>query len=934
MATTVTLTPQQFVHKWQQTELKERSASQEHFIDVCRLIGHPTPAESDPAGERFTFEAGASKVAGGEGFADVWKRGFFAWEYKGKHADLDKAYEQLLKYRESLQNPPLLIVSDMEQFVIHTNFTNTVKRVVPLGLEDLLDPTNLALLRAAFYDPSLFQSPDTPETITAQAAARFGELARILRERGNDPQEVAHFLIRLLFCLYAEDIGLLPEDVFTYLATQLRGRPAPFNQELANLFGAMSTGGLFSLRDIPCFNGGLFDAADVVALDVEALDVLCEVCELDWANIEPSILGTLFERGLDPDKRSQLGAHYTSRDDILLIVEPVLMAPLRRRWDDVRQEAEELAQRRDDAASTRARNDSHRELTATLQGFAAELGAVRVLDPACGSGNFLYVALRQLLDLWKEVSVLGSELGLPLMQPLEGSAPYPTQLHGIEIDPYAHELAQATLWIGYIQWLRENGFGYPAEPILKPVETVLQMDAILAHDEAGNPVEPEWPEADVIVGNPPFLGGKLLRQELGDVYVDGLFALYEGEVAHEADLVCYWFEQARQLLANGKLSRAGLLATQGIRGGANRRVLERIKTTGDIFMAWSDREWVLGGANVHVSMVAFDDGSETSRQLDAKKVQSINPDLTSTVDVTKAARLQENSDLAYMGDTKGGPFDIDSRTAQAMLAALGNPNGRPNSDVVHPWVNGRDVTQRRRRMWIIDFGIDMPAEEAAQYEAPWEYARTNVQPARRTNRRAAYRERWWIHVEARPAMRVALAPLSRYIATPCVAKHRLFAVLGREVLPDHALIAFCRDDDYFFGVLHAQPHELWALRQGTQLETRPRYTPTTTFETYPFPWAPGQEPVGDARVEAIAQAANELVEKRQAWLNPEGATEKELKRRTLTNLYNQRPTWLDLAHKNLDAAVFDAYGWPHELEDEEILERLLALNLERAGEES
>ena len=422
MSPTPTLTPQEFVHKWRQTELKERSASQEHFIDVCRLIGHPTPAESDPSGESFTFEAGASKTTGGEGFADVWKRGYFAWEYKGKHANLDKAYEQLLKYRESLQNPPLLIVSDMEKIVIHTNFTNTIKRLVTLSLEDLLDPAKLGLVRAAFYDPSQFRSPDTPETVTKQAAAHFGELARILRERGNDPQDVAHFLIRVLFSLFAEDIGLLPENVFTELAARARSRPEAFNRQLEQLFEAMAHGGMFGWVDIRHFNGGLFDSGDALPLDIEALDVLCEVCALDWANIEPSILGTLFERGLDPAKRSQLGAHYTSREDILLIVEPVLMAPLRRRWEEVRQGALELAARRDEATSTRARNDRHRELTATLQGFAAELAAVRVLDPACGSGNFLYVALRQLLDLWKEVSVLGSELGLPLMQALEGTA--------------------------------------------------------------------------------------------------------------------------------------------------------------------------------------------------------------------------------------------------------------------------------------------------------------------------------------------------------------------------------------------------------------------------------------------------------------------------------------------------------------------------------
>ncbi|GAF91140.1 unnamed protein product, partial [marine sediment metagenome] len=275
-----------------------------------------------------------------------------------------------------------------------------------------------------------------------------------------------------------------------------------------------------------------------------------------------------------------------------------------------------------------ARTRAKRRLEKLLHGFADEIAYTKVLDPACGSGNFLYVALRELLDLEKDVIRFATDLGLPMFFPTVK----PEQLYGIEINEYAHELAQATIWIGYIQWLRENGFGQPSEPILKALDNIHEMDAILAFDEDGNPVEPEWPEADVAIGNPPFLGYFRLRAELGDEYVVPLFALYKNRVSGAGDLCCYWFEIARALIENGKLKRAGLLATQGIRGGASRKVLDRIRESGEIFWAQSDREWVLEGAAVHVSMIGFDNATECSRELDGLAVAAINSDLSSSAD--------------------------------------------------------------------------------------------------------------------------------------------------------------------------------------------------------------------------------------------------------------------------------------------------------------
>jgi hypothetical protein len=586
------------------------------------------------------------------------------------------------------------------------------------------------------------------------------------------------------------------------------------------------------------------------------------------------------------------------------------------------------------------------ESESLIHAFLVRLQNVKVLDPACGSGNFLYVTLQALKDLEKEVIVYSMENGLGSFLPLVG----PWQLYGIEINPYAHDLAQMTVWIGWLQWIRANGFGSPNEPILRAIPGNFQCrDAILdrgtgvspvdhgrdAHatpsePACGEPVEPEWPRVDFIVGNPPFLGGNRIRKELGDAYVENLFALYAGRVPAFADLCCYWFEKARAHIAAGGCRRAGLLATQGIRGGANREVLKRIKETGDIFWAVADRDWIQDGASVHVSLAAFDGGEETARTLDGRAVATINPDLTSAADVTTAAILPANQGISFQGPSPKAPFDIDAETAAAMLADTGNPNGRPNSDVVRPVVSAVDIGQSWRGKWSIDFAL-RPLEEAAQYEKPFEYVKTNVLPARE-QRRDDYRGMWWQYARPRPDMRAALEGKSRYIATPRVSKHRLFIWLDAAVLANDGTIVFARDDDAFFGVLHSRIHEVWARAQGTQLreaESGCRYTPTTSFETFPLP--PGfsalRPPPSDLCLPAIAAAARELVEKRDIWLKPEGATSAELKKRNLTALYNARPTWLDLAHRKLDAAVATAYGWPGDLPDDAILERLLALNL-------
>jgi type II restriction/modification system DNA methylase subunit YeeA len=363
-------------------------------------------------------------------------------------------------------------------------------------------------------------------------------------------------------------------------------------------------------------------------------------------------------------------------------------------------------------------------------------------------------------------------------------------------------------------------------------------------------------------------------------------------------------------------------------------VLDHIKEAGDIFAAYSDKLWVLDGATVHVSIVCFDSGTETTRHLNGMPVVSINADLTASVDLTTAQRLQENAGLAFSGTKKYGPFDIPHSVAIELLSASDNPNGRPNSDVVKPWVNGQAIAQNRMDMWIIDFGTEESLDAVEAYVQPFVYISTHVRPVRMKDKDKKTRENWWLFQRPRPEMRTATAELHRFIVTPAVSKHRFFVWLGHPTVPDQQLVVIARDDDYFIGVLHSRIHELWARASASQLrdaESGTRYTLTTTFETFPFPWPPGAEPTDAPRVQAIAAAAAELVAQRDAWLNPPGLPEKELQKRTLTNLYNARPDWLAAAHRRLDAAVFAAYGWPEDLGDEEMLARLLALNLVRAG---
>jgi type II restriction/modification system DNA methylase subunit YeeA len=952
------MTPADFIAKWKASAQTESAAAQEHFIDLCHLLDEPTP-NSDPTGAAYAFEKGATKATGGNGWADVWRRGRFAWEYKGKHKDLDAAHRQLLLYAGALENPPLLVTSDIERIVIRTNWTGHATERHELLLDDLATPARLAILKHVFADPDRLRPKVTRQALTEQAAKEFAAIAQRLRDRGHAPHDVAHFLARLAFCAFADDVKLLPPGLFERMLAAARRNPAQSARLAGELFQAMANrGGSVGYDEVPWFNGGLFDAAPALALEADEVAIIQRAAALDWADIDPSILGTLFERGLDPAKRSQLGAHYTDRATIERLTDPVILRPLLAEWERARAGiAAALARAEAAKAGSAARKKATDEARAHYTKFLERLRGFRVLDPACGSGNFLYIALLALKDLELRAGLEAEQLGLQ-RELLMGVGP--EQVLGIELNPYAAELARVSVWIGHIQWAVKNGLMPPANPVLKPLDTIECRDALLAADGSAAP----WPRADAIVGNPPFLGDKKMIGDLGEDAVAALREAYAGRVPGGADLVCYWFERAREEVVAGRAMRTGLVGTNSIRGGANRVVLDRITDSATIFEAWGDEPWVLDGAAVRVSLVCFAREASSPFRLDGRAVARINADLTSAAaDLTTARELVDNAGVAFNGIQKTGPFEIDGVLARAMLTEPTNPNGRRNSEVVRPWWNGLDVARRPRDMWIIDFGPDVSEADARLFIRPFAHAVQHVKPVRDGNKLEALRRDWWRHWRPRLGMRNALEPLTRFIVSPEVSKHRVFVWAPATVCADKNLVAIARDDDTTFGILHSRFHEAWALRLGTWLGVGndPRYTPTTTFETFPFPAGltpnlPAAAYAADPRAQAIAKAAQALVAARDRWLNPPDLVERipevvenfpdrlvprsleaaqALKKRTLTNLYNTRGTaegaWLDALHAALDAAVAAAYGLPADIAEDDALAALLALNHARSS---
>ena len=1017
------MTPQDFITKWgpggPAFHLNEEQGAQSHFIDLCDLLGVPKPGSQDG----YLFEKQTTVIGESKGYADVFMRGAFAWENKAPGKNLDAALKQLLNYSSALSNPPILVVCDRLQIRVQTQFTGHPTEKFAVLLAELAQPDKLAQLRRIWLDPESFRPKITSRDITEVAAKSFATLAGQMRIAGHEPQKVSHFLTQCLFCFFAEDVGLLPDRLFEKMINAKLDLPSKNGMlpseklagGLSSLFHAMNTGDLFGVHDIDRFNGGLFKSIDVPKLDIMNVTELRNAAALNWSAIDVSIFGTLFERGLDPSKRSQLGAHYTDPATIMRIIEPVLQRPLLQLWEQCRQQIHGLQ------AKSKRKGDKNNLLARTaFIGWLDQLKAFRVLDPACGSGNFLFLGLKALKDIELASHLEAAALGLDREADLVTG---PHNLLGIELNEYAAELARVTVWIGELQWRLTHGFDFKTNPVLEPLDHIECRDALIewvpapprqgsgGDEPAPRAAEAAWPWASVVVGNPPFLGGSKKRRELGDSYFEALDNVFKSRVPGGADLVCYWFDKARVAIEQSGLGAAGFVATQSIRSGSNRVVLEAITRKVAIFDAWSDEPWVNEGAAVRVSLVSF--GWGACCFLNGAPVEGVNAELGSSLlsDMSLAMSLVENHRATFEGTKKYGDFDVTGQLARYWLS-LPNPHGRPNSEVVKPWRNGQDITRRASDTWVVDFGAHMSEADATLFDAPFTHLLRSVKPARLTVRRERTRRLWWIHEEARVALRDSIKGLPRFIVTPRVAKHRLFVFLDATVLPDTRLNVVARADDATFGILSSRLHEVWSLANASMhgVGNDPTYNAKSCFETFPFPQGltpadtahqttetlPGGEiiPAGlpgasseaisasnqplaqvftsgaainkvasglDVRTHAtrIAQAAHRLNALREAWLNPPEWTQrlpevvplgmasspypdrivarpghdKDLAERTLTKLYNQRPAWLAAAHHTLDNAVAAAYGWVDysaDMADDELLKRLLALNLARA----
>ncbi len=1012
------MTPQTFIAKWgpggPAFHLNEEQGAQSHFLDLCELLGVPKPgSEAD-----YLFEEKNAMVGGRTGYADVFKRGAFAWENKAPGKNLDAALRQLQSYSLALSNPPILVVCDRLRTHIYTQFSGHPTETHVVLLAELDQPDKLALLRRIWLEPESFRPKKTSRDITEAAARSFATLADSLRKRGpakeadaagfqTHADEVAHFLTQCLFCFFAEDVGLLPGRMFEGLVNNRKLTSDKLTTGLANLFTVMQGGGLYGNDDIPWFNGGLFKTIKVPQLTVLEMTELRNAAALNWSAIDVSIFGTLFERGLDPSKRSQLGAHYTDPATIMRIVEPVLQRPLLKIWEQTAKEIRGLM------AKNKKKNDaSYKAARTRFIQWLDRLKDYRVLDPACGSGNFLFLGLKTLKDIEHKSHIDAALMGLDREADLVTG---PHNMLGIELNEYAAELARVTVWIGELQWRLQHGYEFKTNPVLEPLDHIECRDALLTFapgsstklplppgEEGGAgssfATEAAWPKASVVIGNPPFLGGSKKRRELGDTYFEALATVFKGRVPGGADLVCYWFDKARIAIQTQGLGAAGLVSTQSIRAGSNRSVLSAISEATNIYVAWGDESWVNEGAAVRVSLICFGHADQES-MLDGRVVSRIGADLSDVAgaDITKAVSLVENQNVSFEGTKKYGDFDVPGELARQWLQ-LPNPHQNPNSCVVKPWRNGQGLSTRPTDTWIIDFGSGVTESEAALFEAPFAHALRFVRPQRI---KAKLPENWWLHERPRGAMRAALLPVLRYVATVRVSKHRYFCFLDSTILPDTRLNVFARSDDVSFGILSSHIHEVWALAQASMhgVGNDPTYNAKSCFETFPFPegltpadtahqtteameggalipaglsasnrppalmeFAQAAMNTGATRAaaEAIAIAAKRLNDLREAWLNPPEWTqrvpeviplgmtvspypdrilpkdgfEKELAQRTLTKLYNQRPAWLDAAHKALDSAVAAAYGWADyaaDMPDEEILKRLLALNLARSG---
>jgi hypothetical protein len=1012
---------EEFIDRWSHARGGAERANYQMFLtELCEALDlpRPDPASDDTRSNDYVFERGVKRRES-EGLAstlriDLYKRGCFILEAKqSRAAHRDDGQQQLFKAAEAASTaategkwdvlmrnarkqaedyafrlpadhpaPPFIIVCDVGYvFEVYADFSGSGRayghfpdrKGFRIRLEDLRRPEVVERLKAIWTDPQSLDPSRHAARVTRQIAERLAAVSRRL-ERNHPPEEVAHFLMRCIFTMFAEDADLLPRGQFTALLEECLDGPDSFAPLLHDLWKRMDEpvyeNRFFSgfKTHLRYFNGGLFHNARAFPMNREEIGELLAASRHDWRYVEPAIFGTLVEQALDPTERRQLGAHYTPRAYVERLVEVTVMEPLRADWN-----AAQLK-----AGDARERGDL-REAVAAVRAFHHALCTTRVLDPACGTGNFLYVSLELMKRLEGEVLEAQAELGETEGIGFETVDPH--QFLGIELNVRAAAIAELVLWIGYLQQHYRNRSEHPAEPILKAFGNIQQKDAVLTWDGYPelqfemrdgvavqvfpNARRPEWPDAEFIVGNPPFLGkGAAKRGPLGHAYVEALFAA-QPHVNEAADFVLYWWDRAAELLGRKKssLRRFGLVTTNSISQVLQRRVLEghlnAKKAPISLIFAIPDHPWTRAArdsAAVRIAMTVAEAGQKEGLLLEVKSERGldtdepalefegrqgkINSDLTVGVDATAAVSLTSNEGMSCNGMMLAGQgFVLDRATA----AYLEKKDGLATSArVIRRHIGGSELTKHNLNGFVIDFFGLSESDARQSFPAAYQVILETVKPEREANRRDAFRERWWIFGEPRRTFRPALEGLPRYLATTRTSKHRIFQFIDGDVLPNHEVVAVASADAFDLASLSSGIHGVWALRTGGTLEDRPRYNKGRTFDPFPFP-----DPD-----EATRTVLRDLGEELDATRKTVQAEHPEL---TLTGLYNvlekvRAGTPLDAKdedvkargrvlilkdlHDQIDRATAGAYGWAHDLTDEQILEKLVALNAERAKEEA
>lgn len=1032
---------EQFISRWTAGEGGQERANYALFLtELCSVIGvsPPDPAGTATENNAYVFERAVTfrepDGSTARGRIDLYKRGCFVLEAKqsrqgegpkasgegkqevlfalepatrtkrsGRQWDvlMMNARRQAEDYAKALPPsegwPPFLIVCDVGRCLeFYADFSGQGKNYAQFPdrqgfrvfIEDLRDPAIRERLKLIWTKPHELDPTKRSAKVTRDIAARLAKVSKFLEDQRtadgrpvHAPDQIALFLMRCLFTMFAEDVELIPKDSFKGILSRCRENPDLFPRLVGQMWEAMDTGGFaFAIEaTVRRFNGYLFKDRTVLPLPKEEIGELFQAANANWKEVEPAIFGTLLEQALNPSERRQLGAHYTPRVYVERLVIATVIEPVREEWDHVRATAERLNA-----------TGNPKGALAEVQKFHTRLCDLRVLDPACGTGNFLYVAMEMMKRLEGEVLEALADLGGQEALGLEGHTVDPHQFLGMEINPRAAAIAELVVWLGYLQWHFRTKGGAPADPILKDFRTIKTMDAVVAYDgrdlvrdDSGrlvtrtnaegqqvevysyrNPRRPEWPTADYIVGNPPFIGGKDIRGRLGEGYAEALWKAHP-HMNESADFVMYWWDRSAELLTRkgSRLRRFGFVTTNSITQEFSRRVMaERLKAKKPIslLMAIPDHPWTRAtrdAAAVRIAMTVATAGThegvlrevvrEAELDSDTPVVEliehrgTINPDLTVGVDVSGVVSLQANNGLASRGmSLHGAGFIVTPQQAEAL--GLGR---RPGLELhIRDYRNGRDLTSRPRGVMVIDlFGLS--AEQVrSRFPEVYQHLLSTVKPERDRNNRDTYRLNWWIFGEPRRELRPALDGLSRYIATVETSKHRVFQFLDASILPDNMLVCMGLDDAYYLGVLSSRLHVAWALRAGGWLGVGndPRYSKSRVFDPYPFP-EPSEALRADIR--AVAEELDAHRKARQA----------EHPRLALTQMYNvleklRAGTPLDTddervkteglvlilkeLHDRLDALVFQAYGWPADLSDEEVIARLVALNKERASEEA